>query len=292
LLTLWLRGPILGGLRVPINLAIFPSTLAIPSDADVTSTTYATLLDDAIFDGGRGSPVAFERFLVDWRDLGRVPRRVNPSWLPPASGTFLTWLTYRDEPFPLFPNDVDLVVNANILYALARYNRLNVPGVAEAIQFINFVTAAGIHEDHVEEISSYYPNNLVFHYAVSRAFHEGPVTALQPSVRILADDLETSVLFRSDGAAYWDRGDPQLNTAFAVLTLLNAGRDSPIVGRAIQYLTSEQDALGGFGEATFFYGRADGGQVFDFRSSSFTTAMVLEALARYDVARCQRGSRC
>lgn len=285
LLTLWLRGPILGGQRVPINLRIFPSTLAIPSDADVTATTYATLLDDALLDGGAGSQVPFERFFKDWRDVGIVPRRLNPSWLPPASGTFLTWLTYRDEPFPLFPNDVDFVVNANVLYALARYNRLNVPGAAEAIRFINFITAARIHEDRIEEISSYYPDNLVFHYAVSRAFHEGPVAALQPSVRILADDLEASVLFRSDGTAYWDRGDPHLNTAFAVLTLLNAGRDSPIVGRAIQYLISEQDELGGFGEATFFHGRADGGQIFDFTSASFTTAMVVEALARYQVAR-------
>ena len=88
LLTAWLQGPILGGQRVPINLSIYPSTLAIPSDADVTATTYATLLDDAIFDGGPGSEVAFERFFVDWRDLGVVPRRLNPSWLPPAERRF------------------------------------------------------------------------------------------------------------------------------------------------------------------------------------------------------------
>jgi hypothetical protein len=282
-LTRWLQGPILGGQRVPINLHIYPSTLAIPSDADVTATTYATLLDDAIFDGGPVSEVGFERFFVDWRDVGVVPRRLNPPWLPPESGAFLTWLTYRDRPFPVFPNDVDLVVNANVLYALARYDRLDVPGVAQAVGLINLVTALGLHRDRLEELTDYYPDNLAFQYVVSRAFHEGPVPALEPAVEILADDLEASVLFRADGTAYWDRGTPHLNTAFAVLTLLNAGRDTPIIDRAIDYLISEQNALGGFDEATFFVGRSDGGQVFEFTSASFTAAMVLEALVRYEL---------
>ena len=281
LLTGWLQGPILGGQRVPINFSIFPDALAIPSDADVTATTYATLLDDAIFDGGRGSQVAFERFFVEWRDLGLVPRRLNPSWLPPASGAFLTWLTYRDPPFPLFPNDVDLVVNANVLYALARYHRVKVPGVAEAVGFINLVTALGLHRERLEELTVYYPDNLTFQYAVSRAFHEGPIPALEPAVRILADDLEASAVFRPDGTVYWNQGDPHLNTAFAVLTLLNAGRDTRIIDRAIDYLVSEQNVLGGFDETTFFFGRADGGQVFEFTSASLTTAMVLEALVRH-----------
>jgi len=288
LFTWWLQGPILGGQRVPLNLPIYPSTLAIPTDADVTATTYATLLDDAILDGGRGTQVAFERFFIDWRDVGVVPRRSNPSWLPPASGTFLTWLTYRDEPFPIFPNDVDLVVNANVLYALARYNRLGVPGVTDAVSLINEVVALGLHREHLNEISQYYPDNLAFQYVVSRAFKDGPVPSLGPAMRILADDMEASVLFRPDGTAYWDQGDPQLNTAFAVLTLLNASRETPIIDRAIDYLISEQNALGGFNDATFFVGRTDGGQVFEFSSASFTTAMVLEALARHDVAHCDR----
>lgn len=202
LFTAWLQGPILGGQRVPINLRIYPSTLAIPSDADVTATAYATLLDDAIYDRGSGSEVDFERFFIEWRDLGVVPRRLNPSWLPPASGAFLTWLTYRVQLQPIFPNDVDLVVNANVLYALARYRRLDVPGVAEAVEFINFVTALGLHRDRLEEITDYYPDNLAFQYAVSRAFHEGPVAALESAVAILADDLEASVIFRADGTAY------------------------------------------------------------------------------------------
>src|SRR5690349_5793217 len=50
LLTAWLKGPILGGSRVPINLPIYPTPLAIPTDADVTSTTYAAMIDAALLD--------------------------------------------------------------------------------------------------------------------------------------------------------------------------------------------------------------------------------------------------
>lgn len=285
-LTAWLQGPILGGQRVPLNLALYPGALGIPSDADVTATAYAALLDDARLDGGPGTDVPFERFFTDWRDLGLVARRLNPGWLPPASGAYLTWLTYRDPPFPLFPNDVDLAVNANVLYALARYGRLDTAGAADAVSLINLVTALGIHRDRLDEITDYYPDNLAFHYIVSRAFRWGPVHTLGPAVEILADELEGSALLGPDGGVYWDRGAPQLNTAFAVLTLLNARRDSPLIDRAIDYLVSEQNAAGGYEEATFFVGRADGGQVFEFTSASFTTAVVLEALARYRLARC------
>ncbi len=164
----WLRGPILGGARVPLNLHVFPNPLAIPSDADVTATTYAALLDDATLDGGPGIEVPFHQFFLDWRDLGVVPRRRNPAWLAPASGAFLTWLTYRDPSLPTFPNDVDLVVNANVLFALGRNDRLDLAGAAEAVELINEATALGLHRDRIEKIAEYYPDNLVFHYAVSR----------------------------------------------------------------------------------------------------------------------------
>ncbi len=280
----WLRGPILGGARVPLNLTVFPTPLAIPSDADVTATTYAALLDDARLDGGGAGGVPFQQFFADWRDRGDVPRRLNPPWLPPASGAFLTWLTYREPGAPVFPNDVDLVVNANVLFALGRYHRLDAPGVSEAIDLIRLVTALGLHRDRFEELTEYYPDNFVFHYAVSRAYYEGGVTSLAPAVEILADDLETSAIERADGTAYWDRGAPQLNTAFAILTLLNAGRESPLVDRASDYLALEQNRAGGYDAAPFFFGRADGGQVFEFSSSAFTTGMVLEALARSALA--------
>jgi hypothetical protein len=273
------KGPVLHGMRTPINFDIFPDALAIPSDADVTATTFAALLDDALLDGGNGVRSSPETFLSDWRDTGEVPLRFRPSWLPEESGVFLTWLPYGS---PWTPNDVDLVVNANVLFALARYGLLEAPGVSEAIDLINQATRQGLHRTHHEEIALYYPDNYCFHYAVSRAYCEGPVPALQPAVEILADDLERSSLEDNDGAAHWDKGTPELNTAFAVLTLMNAGRRTPLIAKGIKYLNPRQFVPpGNRAEGVFFFGRSDGGLEIRWVSQSFTAAMILEALCRF-----------
>ncbi len=273
------KGPILNGMRTPINFDIFPNALAIPSDADVTATTFAALLDDDLLDGGYGVNSAPEKFLSDWRDTGDVPLRFRPVWLPEESGAFLTWLCYGS---PWTPNDVDLVVNANVLFALARYRLLETPGVSEAIALINQITEQGLHRTHPEEIALYYPDNYTFHYAVSRAYYEGPVPALRPAVEILADDLEQSSLEDNDGAAYWNKGAPELNTAFAVLTLMNAGRRTRLIAKGIEYLKPRQFVPPGCrAEGVFFLGRSDGGLEIDWVSQSFTAAMALEALCRF-----------
>jgi hypothetical protein len=280
----WLGGPLLGGARAPWNLRILPGPMAIPSDADVTATAYAALLDDAEIDSGPGRDTPFHEFFADWRDLGVIPRRKNLYWLPPASGVFLTWLAYREADAPLFPNDVDLVVNANVLFALGRFDRLDTPGTAEAVGLIDRVVAEGLHRDRIQEVAEYYPDNLVFHYAVSRAFREGGVAELARAVGELANELEASAIEGSDSTAHWDRGAPHLNTAFALLTLLNAGRVTPLAERAARYLVREQRCSGGYESAPFFLARADKGQVFEFSSAALTTAMAFEALARYELA--------
>lgn len=282
LLMAWLQGPILGGDRVPLNLVIYPAPMAVPTDADVTAAVAVALRDDARLDGGPEAPVPLAGFVADWRDLGEVPLRRSPDWLPPASGAFLTWLAYTAGPPGTAPNDVDLVVNANVLFALGRLDRLDTPGVADAVALIDAVVAAGVHRDEPESITEYYPDNLAFRFAVSRAYGEGGVWQLGPAVEILADEVEASAIHEPDGTAHWDLGAPQLDTAFAVLTLVHAGRGGELVDAAVAYLIREQGALGGYDEATFFVARADGGQVFEFSSRAFTTAMVLEAIVRAD----------
>ena len=282
----WLEGPVLRGSRAPANLPFYPTPMAIPADADVTSTTYAVLLDDALLDGGTGAPVTLAPLLAGRRDTGDIPRRLDPDWLPPASGAFFTWLTYGDAPGNPTPNDIDLVVNANALYALARFGATDTPGFEEAVALINHAVRLGLHRTRHEDVSDYYPDNFALHYCVSRAYAEGPAPGLGPAVAILADDLEGSALMRPDGAAYWDKGDPHLNTAFAVLTLLNAGRDTPLIDRAVAYLVTEQNGLvGSWQEGVFFIGQTDSGQRANWVSESFSTAIALEALCRYELDR-------
>ena len=284
-IQLQLKGPRLRGTRVPTNIDCFPPEFAIPHDADSTSTVYAALLESAKVDEESLTDIHFERFFSDWRDLGHIPLRLNPKWLPPASGAFLTWLAYgfsQDRPVE---NDVDLVVNANVLFALARYGHLDIPGVEDAITLINKATLAGYHNSEVDRISDYYPNNFAFHYCVSRAYYEGPVPGLKPSVERLADELEASAKRNCEGAVFWNQGDPHLNTAFAILTLLNAGRNGFLVNAAVEYLESQQDpSFGNWKEAVFFIGRPESGLVIRWSSSALTTAIALEALCRYRLA--------
>lgn len=277
-----LQGPILDGNRVPANVRIYPHALGIPADADVTATTYAALLDDALLDSGPGTAQPVAQFFSDWRDMGTVPLRRDPAWLPANSGAYLTWLAYHDPPDLTIPNDVDLVVNANVLYALARFGESNTPGFTEAVGLINTAVQQGLQRTQFDQLTDYYPDSYVFHYCVSRAFHEGPVPALQPAVTILADDLVNEAISSPGGAVYWDKGDPALNTAFAVLTLMNADADPDLIEGGIQYLVRTQNPVdGGWPEAVFFLAHTDGGPEVRWSSGALTTALVLEALCRY-----------
>ncbi len=233
-------------------------------------------------DDGPEVTIRFERFFADWRDLGEVPRRNNPNWLEPNSGAYLTWLAYHDDPAHPKPNDVDLVVNANILYALGRYDRLDTPGVEEAVRLIDDVIAAGIHKSAPSEATLYYPDNFALHYCITRARREGGVEALSPAVEALVEDLINTVQVDGSGGFFWDRGDPHLNTAFAVATLLTAELGNEIGVGAIDYLLSEQDPANGSWEpGLFFGGRLDDGTEGWWVSSALTTAIALEALCRH-----------
>jgi hypothetical protein len=276
-----MKGPQLNGSRKPINLPAFPSAMAIPTDADVTAVTYAALLDDGLLTNDSATGAFVAHFFTDWRDVGTAPLRLTPAWLPADSGAFLTWLAYREPGAQQGPNDVDIIVNANVLYALARFGQTGVPGFAESVALINAVVDQGIHATAYPSITNYYPDSYILHYCVSRAFHEGPVPALQPAVDRLADDVESqAVVF--GGLAHWNKGDPQLNTAFAVLTLLNAGRTTPLIGEGVAYLMAAQNASGGnWIEGVFFLARGDSGVEVYWESPALTTAMALEAICRY-----------
>lgn len=277
-----LRGPLLEGNRVPANVSIYPHALGLPSDADVTATVYAALLDDFVLDGGPGVSATVAESFADWRDIGAVPLRRVPDWLPTNSGAFLTWLAYKDPPDYTIANDVDLVVNANVIYTLARLGETGAPGFSDAVDLINTVVAQGLHCTQFDELTDYYPDSFVFHYCVSRAFHEGPAPGLEPAVEILADDVENKAVRLHSGAVYWNRGNPALNTAFAVITLLNANRDTELIERGVQYLLEIQDPVtGGWDEAVFFVAHTDGGPEVHWVSGAVTTAFALEAICRY-----------
>jgi hypothetical protein len=273
-----LRGPILAGNRVPWNVDAYPTVFAHPSDADSTSTICVSLLEQAAQDDVSPPEDVFTPLFEAWRDTGASPLRRSFDWLPEDSGVFLTWLTFEPE----IANDVDIVVNANVLFALARLGRLDAEGADEAVALINNVVAAGLHRSRPGELSDYYPDNYALHYCISRAYYEGPVPKLAEATAILADDVAADAVSREDGTVFWDKGDPHLTTAFALLTLLNAGRsDSPLLAPAKTYLLQEQDACQGtWDEGAFFVARSLSGITGTWVSEGLTTGLVLEALCR------------
>jgi len=277
-----LPGPEWFGDLAPINLPLWPPHLAITADADCTATAYAALMDASILDGGPAVTAPIEHYFEDWRDLGQVPRRNVPSWLAADSGAFLTWLAYTDDPLAPAPNDVDVVVNANVLHALGRYGRLDAAGVADSIRMINSAVAGGIHRTGSDRLSEYYPDNHMLHYSVARAVAEGGVAGLSPAAGLLMSDLLASAETDASGRVFWDRGDPHLNTALAAAALADGGFSGETLDRAIDFLVANQDPRTGAWDAgVFFVGRFDNGVEAAWVSRAVTTAFALEAICRH-----------
>jgi hypothetical protein len=280
----WIEGPRLYGSCFPMNVPFYPVELGVPNECDSTAAAYVVMANDALCDGGPGAPRPVELLFAEWRDVGQIPRRLNPDWLPYASGAFLTWFNYHDPPIP---NDIDVAVNANVLHCLARYGRLDTPGAAEAIDLINRVVLEGLHRTRQQEVSPYTQAGYVFHFIVTRAYADGPVPGLQPAAEILADEVEREAIALSENKVCWDRGARHLDTALCLLTLLQARRydaagDAGLLSKAVAYLVEEQDPLlGCWNDGAVFVARSESGKQFNWVSSSFTTAIALEALCHY-----------
>jgi hypothetical protein len=273
-------GDVFHGNCAPINICTYPPGYLIPTDADTTANIDEALLTAARLDGGKATPQNPASHFENWRDLGQEPMRMRFAWMPNPTGAYLTWLADRGPLRPRTPQDVDLVVNGNVLFCLGRYESLDAADVTEAVALINQAVAEGQYQD-ISQVSSYYPDSLAFQYVISRAGHEGHVDGLIPAVQLLADELEAEAQSDAGGSVFWDRGNPSLNTAFAVLTLLNAGRPGPLTDGGAQFLRGAQDPkFGNWPEAPFFQGTSANGFTAVWTSSALTTAIALEALMR------------
>lgn len=177
-----------------------------------------------------------------------------------AEGLFYTWFfdSVKD-------NDIDCAVNANVLFYLGE-----TPDTMPACAYIN-----GTVERREEgRCSLYYPGALKYYYMISRAYGNG-ARCLEPSreavlQRILAGQ-------RTDGSF-----GNALDTALAAASLLNYGYQGPALDRGIGALFGIQKRDGSWERSVLFYGPQPRSLAYyDYGSESLTTAIALEALARY-----------
>jgi len=274
---LFTDGPALEGPLYPLNVPQIPRAYGIHPDADDTAVIYAALWEAHRLDSAPEPNPPFHLF-AEWRHTGREDLLADPDWLPEASGAFLTWFGSRR-------NDVDLVVNANVLYMLARFGRLGTEGAGDAQALIRNAIAGRMAGSVRDDIEQYYPNPMVAYHGIVRAFRSGPVPGLEPAALQIADTLRRHARFRNDGSVFWHFGQPALDTALGILILLDTGQHLDLVPGAVQSLLRWQNRRRGYWpEGYVFGGRSGRGHRVNWASAPASTAFALEALCRFVLA--------
>lgn len=268
--------------------------------------------------------------LTRFRDINRKKnkRLAAEVWRKENSGAYLTWL--RDEQMDSFEqgelglipggiNNVDIVVNANVIFALALTGNTQAAGFNESCELL----AQAIKEKRWPEAGLYYPQAMIFPYAVSRAIREGgaqhPALA-SAQAKLLKDVLNAAQEYKNpdnDQLQYYFSGGADavcdLSTALALNTLLNLGenlaRSCACLEQYRQVLSGGIDFLLGkvkYQKAHFrhteklfstppdekFIARWEDGLFFSssywdlshWRSQAITNAAVLEVFAKYLLA--------
>ena len=299
----------------------------IPADADDTAVALAHYQTFS----AEKSPAELEvlaNSLLNFRDLDRSKEDGRDQWKEGQSGAFLTWLKDenldRDHRFlnpelgimPLGVNNVDCVVNANVLFALGLSN----PGqeADEAIEASSKLMLRAAAGKHWPGCGLYYPQKMLFPYAISRAYRDGGIDNqyMEQAMAILLSDL----LAEQENTGAFSGGTDQskdLSTALAVVSLLNIGKDladslglakiyHDAISKGIGYLVSNAKSQAikhrdtfnrgqsfnlfpPFGRQSFswesgLYFSASNWDLAQWRSKAYTASMVVEAIAKYLLA--------
>ncbi|HNW35707.1 MAG TPA: hypothetical protein PKM25_12290, partial [Candidatus Ozemobacteraceae bacterium] len=214
----------------------------IPNDTDDTSvavgfqTLYAKRFPEKKFQ----PDVAALAQVASFRDSGRVKDDGRDVWRGKGTGAFMTWLKDENQPtfsapetgvMPLGVNNVDAVVNANAAFALAMTKHRRTSGYRDSLKLL----ARAIEAKAWPEAGLYYPQNMIFPYAVTRAWRDGG--AREPSLDAAMVTLLRQLLDEQDA---WARMQPlhpgafpggedrscELSTALGLISLLNIGRST------------------------------------------------------------------
>lgn len=261
--------------------------------------------------------------IASFRDSGRERDDGRDVWRGKETGAFMTWLKDEKQPtfstpetgvIPLGVNNVDAVVNANAAFAMALTKHRRTRGYRGALKLL----AKAIEAKAWPEAGLYYPQNMIFPYAVTRAWRDAG--AREPLLDAAMTTLLRQILDEQDA---WSRMQPlhpgafpggedrscELSTALGLTSLLNIGRSTAeqagldkrydaAVLKAVAYLLRQRrqapevyptttarlpGVIPNYWESGLFFA-ASFWDLAHWRSQAFTVAMVAEALAKYVLA--------
>jgi len=195
------------------------------------------------------------------------------TWLLPGRDAhstlrLLRWAHFSFRQHPFWQNteaerdDIDGVVNANTLLYLGDRAESRLP-VDYLLGTLAAVNEASCDKWHLSKFN--------FYYMVSRAYFHG-VASLGAA--------RATVVERIAEAAVTQGGiETALDVALAACSLLNFDADRGLIGRLASRLVSSQAPAGGWPRSALFFGGPK--RVYGWGSEELTTAVSLEALARY-----------
>ncbi len=188
-----------------------------------------------------------------------VPRSTAPSAEAADSG-------YEVNPEALLTvvlsgavDNIDCAVNANVLLYLGEGEETK-----QAVDYLVDIVLEGKENG----CSDFYPDRLSFYYMLSRAYGHG-VLSLESIAFPVTDRVKQRQV---DDGSFGN----ELLSALATCTLLNFGRATAAVDKAVEYLVRAQREDGSWPRRAMFLGPAP-----YYGSEELTTALCVEALARY-----------
>ena len=177
-------------------------------------------------------------------------------------GTIQNILFWRSRAISI--NDVDLGINANVLYYLGE--------IPETLAVINKINAT-IVEKKEDKCDLWYQNPLILYYFFSRNYYKG-IKSLEPIVKPIIE--RTIAMANQDGSI----GKSAVETAWAICSLINLEFYGKELQQAIDYLINCQEEDGHWPRWEI-YVNGNRKDVF-WGSEEITTGFCVEALAKFN----------
>ncbi len=171
---------------------------------------------------------------------------------------FHTWVSNS----PTFENDCDSAVNANVLWLYALLNRSDL--IKEVVDWV----VQESRDLHTQNSQRWYSSPQIYCYFVSRVLTTGNVCGILSA----RDSIIRYLKFIQDENGGWGNS---LETAFAVVALIDSGVHDASVDRGVNYLIESVDSDNGCWPMEFLYPFGGAG------SEEITTGVCLEALSKY-----------